>query len=198
MMRAVIRLRSSINANREVKETLKYFRLNKVNHCVLIPVSTSYDGMLQKAKDYITWGPITSDVLTNMIIKRGRLDGDIPITNQYIKDNTRHESLIKFAEAVINGNTKYADLKNVKPIFRLHPPRQGFEGIKRSYNDRGSLGYRGEAINTLILKMLDNPEKQKKERGKKGRKNQFPNTYKISGPPLKGVFPGPPLPRGGG
>jgi large subunit ribosomal protein L30 len=155
MTRAVIRLRSSINANHEVKLTMQSLRLNRVNHCVLIPDGKTYDGMLQKIKDFVTWGEIKSDVLTNMIIKRGKLTGGRPITNQYIKDNTKHDSLIKFAEAVTAGAYKYKDLKDVKPIFRLHPPHRGFEGIKRSYNDTGSLGYRGEAINDLILKMLD-------------------------------------------
>ena len=154
MTRAVIRLRSSIKAHREVKETLEYLRLNQVNHCVLIPDGKSWDGMLQKVKDYVTWGEIKTEVLTNMIIQRGKLSGERPITNQYIKENTKHESLIKFAEAVSSGKSKLTDLKDMKPVFRLHPPRQGFEGIKRSYNDRGSLGYRGEAINELILKML--------------------------------------------
>ena len=159
--RAVIRLRSSIKAHREVKDTLHQLRLNKVNHCVLIPVGKTYDGMLQKVKDYVTWGDIKPDVLTNMIIKRGRLSGDRPITNQYVKDNTKHESLVKFAEAIVSGSCKMTDLKDAKPVFRLHPPKQGFEGIKRGFNDRGSLGYRGEAINTLILKMLDAPKKRR-------------------------------------
>ncbi|MFO7619272.1 MAG: 50S ribosomal protein L30 [Thermoplasmata archaeon] len=156
--RAVIRLRSSIKAHREVKDTLHHLRLNKVNHCVLIPVGKTYDGMLQKVKDYVTWGEIKPDVLTNMIIKRGKLVGEHPITNQYVKDNTKHESLLKFSEAVASGTFKFSDLKDVKPVFRLHPPIQGFEGIKRSYRDRGSLGYRGAAINDLILKMLDTPK----------------------------------------
>jgi large subunit ribosomal protein L30 len=155
MTRAVIKLRSSINANHEVKLTMKSLRLNRVNHCVLVPDGKSYDGMLQKVKDFVTWGEIKTEVLTNMIIKRGRLTGGRPITNQYIKDNTKHDSMIKFAEAITTGAYMYKDLKDVKPLFRLHPPHRGFEGIKRSYNDRGSLGYRGEAINDLILRMLE-------------------------------------------
>ncbi len=160
MTRAVIRLRSSIKAHREVKDTLHHLRLNQVNHCVLIPDGKTWDGMLQKVKDYVTWGEVKPDVLTNMIIKRGRLSGERPITNQYIKENTKLESLMKFAEAVSSGSYKYSDLKEVKPVFRLHPPRQGFEGIKRSFRDHGALGYRGEAINDLLLRMLDAPARK--------------------------------------
>ncbi len=162
MTRAAIRIRSDINAIHDVKLTLKSLRLTRVNHCVLVPDGKSYDGMLQKAKDYITWGEIKSEVLTNMILRRGRLSGDRPVTNQYIKENTKHESLMKFAEAVAGGNVKYTALKDVKPIFRLHPPHRGFKSVKRSFNDHGSLGYRGEAINDLILRMLDVPKEKAK------------------------------------
>jgi len=47
------------------------------------------------------------------------------------------------------------DLPGVKPVFRLHPPRKGFKGsIKKSYRAGGEAGYRGEAINDLIRRMV--------------------------------------------
>jgi large subunit ribosomal protein L30 len=181
MTRAVIRLRSSIKSNREVKETLKYLRLNRVNHCVLVPEGKSFDGMLQKVKDFVTWGEIKPEVLTNMILKRGRLSGERPITNQYIIENTKHASLLKLSEAIVAGQYRYSDLKDVKPVFRLHPPLHGFEGIKRSYNDRGSLGYRGSAINDLILKMLSAPAK-KTEAPKKEPAKAVPKAAEAKAP----------------
>ena len=153
-MRAVIRLRSDINANIEVKDTLKYLRLNKINHCVLVPNGKIYDGMLQKVKDYVTWGEVKPEVLTNMIIRRGRLTGNRTYDNKYIKANTESESIIKYAEAIISGKEKYSDLKDVQPLFRLHPPAKGHRAIKKSFNAGGDLGYRKEDINNLILKML--------------------------------------------
>jgi len=36
----------------------------------------------------------------------------------------------------------------------LHPPKGGFKGtIRRPYKSGGELGYRGAAINDLILRM---------------------------------------------
>ena len=153
-MRAVIRLRSDINANIEVKDTLKHLRLNKINHCVLIPEEKTYDGMLHKVKDYVTWGEIKKEVLTNMIIKRGRLTGNRTYDNKYVKENTKSDSMIKYAEAIIAGKEKYSDLKDVQPLFRLHPPIKGHKAIKKGFNQGGDLGYRKEDINNLILKML--------------------------------------------
>lgn len=46
--------------------------------------------------------------------------------------------------------------KSNKMIFALHPPIHGFEdkGIKKSFNQGGALGYRGEKINDLIRRMI--------------------------------------------
>ncbi len=45
---------------------------------------------------------------------------------------------------------------NIKPFFRLNPPKGGFEkkGIKQPFTLGGSLGDRKEKINELIVKML--------------------------------------------
>jgi len=153
-MRAVIRLRSDINANIEVKDTLKHLRLNKINHCVLIPEEKTYDGMLHKVKDYVTWGELKPEVLTNMIIKRGRLTGNRTFDNKYIKEHTKSDSMVKYAEAIISGKERYSDMKDVQPVFRLHPPLKGHKSIKKGFRQGGDLGYRKEDINNLILKML--------------------------------------------
>ena len=153
-MRAAIRLRSSINAHIEVKDTFRHLRLNKINHCVLIPEGQTYDGMLHKVKDYVTWGEIKPEVLTNIIIQRGRLTGNRTFDNKYVKENTKSESMVKYAEAIISGKESYSDLKDVQPVFRLHPPIKGHKSIKKAFNQGGDLGYRKEDINNLIVRML--------------------------------------------
>jgi len=41
----------------------------------------------------------------------------------------------------------------IKPLLRLHPPRKGLRGKKRSYQQGGDLGYHGEQINEMLYKM---------------------------------------------
>ena len=163
MIRAVIRLRSGISIKPDIKKTLGLLRLNKVNHCVLVPSDRVHDGMLMKVKDYVTWGEVKTEVLAKMIITRGRLVGNVPVDNVYVKNNTDFDSLVKLADAVANEKFNYGDIKDVKPLFRLHPPLQGHEGVKRSHKAGGALGYRGEEINNMILKMLG-PEMKKEEK----------------------------------
>jgi large subunit ribosomal protein L30 len=89
-----------------------------------------------------------------MIIHRGKLVGDKKLSDKYLKENSDFKSIMSFAKAISTGETKYSDLKDIKPIIRLHPPRKGYEGIKRSFQVGGALGYRGDEINTLIDRMI--------------------------------------------
>lgn len=148
----VIRVRGTTGVNRDIADTLKMLRLHRINHAVLVEDNPSYNGMLQKAKDYVTWGEVDNETLTEIISKRGEIVGGERITNQYINDNTDYSSVEELAEALINSKVKADDI-NMKPVFRLHPPRKGYEGIRLSFNEGGSLGYRGELIKNLANKM---------------------------------------------
>ncbi|WP_456422046.1 50S ribosomal protein L30 [Thermococcus sp.] len=151
---ALIRLRSGIRARGEVRDTLAMLRLHRINHLVIVDDTPSYRGMIQKVKDYITWGEIDKETLVKLLKKRGRLVGNKPITDEYVQEKLGM-SIEEFAEKVINGEMKLKDLPNIKPVFRLHPPRGGLKGSKkRSFKEGGALGYRGEKINELIERML--------------------------------------------
>jgi large subunit ribosomal protein L30 len=111
-------------------------------------------GMINKVKDYVTWGEIKPDTLAKMIIYRGKLMGDKPLSDKYIKSHSDFKSIMSFAKAVSQGMARYQDIKDIKPVIRLHPPKKGFEGVKRSFKAGGALGYRGENINDLIDRMI--------------------------------------------
>ncbi len=151
---AVIRIRGMVGAHREVRETMAYLRLHRNNHMTLVPSTPSYVGMLQKVKDYITWGEISKDVLIKVLEKRGRLVGNKRLTEENVK-SLGFNSIEELADALYNLKVKLKDIEGLKPIFRLRPPRKGFKySIKRPYGSKGETGYRGEAINELILRML--------------------------------------------
>jgi large subunit ribosomal protein L30 len=154
MVYAVIRVRGHPDVKGDISRTMDLLRLTRVNHCVLVPEDAVTKGMLIKAKDYITWGEITSDTVQKLIEARGRLMGDRTIDDEYLKENSDFSSISDLAKGVADGTVRYADLLEVKPLFRLSPPVKGYEGNKRSFKSGGALGYRGEAINELIQKML--------------------------------------------
>ncbi|MCQ2976522.1 MAG: 50S ribosomal protein L30 [archaeon] len=151
-MYLVIRVRGTTGVIQNISSTLKMLRLNRINHAVLVEENPSFKGMLQKGKDYITWGEIDTETLVELIEKRGKLVGGAAITEEYLAENTDYSSFEELANALINSEIKAKDI-NMKPVFRLHPPRKGYEGIRHSIKEGGSLGYRGEAINDLAKRM---------------------------------------------
>jgi large subunit ribosomal protein L30 len=142
-MFAVIRVRGGVNMRREIRDTLKMLRLNRVNHCVLLRKDPSVEGMIRKAKDFITWGEISEKTLEKLIAKKGRTRGDKEIKGKEVK-------------VILSKIKKAKNLKETegfKPVFRMNPPKKGYIRIKQAY-PKGALGYRGEKINELLERMM--------------------------------------------
>ena len=111
--------------------------------------------MLQRARNFLTWGEIDRDTLTHLIKKRGRLSESKRITEEYINQNTDYKDIDDFVDKFFKHDAKLSDL-NIKKFFRLKPPSKGYErkGVKTAYKEGGALGYRGEEINQLLIRMI--------------------------------------------
>lgn len=152
----VVRARSDVKVERSIRETMGFMNLTRVNHAVIIPDNPQYRGMLQKAKDYITWGEADTGVVERMLAERGRMTGDHPLTDAIVAEHTEYSSIADFAKAIVAGEAQVKDIPELKRVFRLHPPRgtKGWGGIKRSFVVGGALGARGEAIVDLVERMI--------------------------------------------
>jgi len=149
-----VRVRGMSDISQEVKDTLSMLRLNRNCHATLVDDRPAYNGMLRKSKDYLTWGEVSQENIALLLKKRGRLVGDKKLTDEYAKE-LGYKSLDDLAEAIFKAEVECSSLPKVKPVFRLHPPKKGFKGkIKRSYAAGGELGYRGDAINELLKRMV--------------------------------------------
>jgi len=150
---AVVKVRGTISAQREARETLDMLRLGKSNHAVLVRNNPSMKGMLKRVQSYVTWGEISKETLAELLTKRGRLAGDKELTEEYAK-KVGCKSISALAEAIANCKVDYAKLPEIQPVFKLHPPRKGFKGTtKKNFRAGGEAGYRGEAINDLVKRM---------------------------------------------
>lgn len=151
---AVIRVRGTSDVFREIKDTLKMLHLSRNCHATLLDDRSSYVGMLRKAQNYVTWGEVSLENIVLLLKKRGRVVGNRKLTDEYVKE-IGYESLEDLAEAIRVGKVEFGRLPNVKSVFRLHPPKKGFKGkVKRSFAAGGVTGYRAEAINDLIKRMV--------------------------------------------
>ncbi len=152
-MIAAIRIRGRTGIKKDIATTLDMLKLTRINHAVLIEDNASYNGMLQKAKDYITWGEVDQETVAKLLTKRGKIAGNIKITEDYLKEDTDFSTVKELSKAVVDSDSILED-NGIKPVFRLHPPRRGYENIKKTFAESGSLGYRGEKINDLIKRMI--------------------------------------------
>lgn len=137
---AVVLIRGMIDMSQPLKDALRVLRLHHKNHCVVIADTPSSRGMLNKVKDYITWGEISSETYAELVERRGK----------------------EFKARLTDGKKKYSYAtvefkgKKYKPYFALSPPVKGFgrKGIKVAFRAGGALGNRGEKMNDLIKRML--------------------------------------------
>jgi large subunit ribosomal protein L30 len=150
---AVVRVRGRSDIFHEIEQTMELLHLHRNCHATLIDNRQAYLGMLQKAHNYLTWGEISKENIALLLKKRGKLEGNKKLTDDYAKE-LGYKSLDDLAEAIYEGKVEFNKLPKIKPVFRLHPPSKGFKGkIKKSYATGGVTGYRGEDINDLIKRM---------------------------------------------
>jgi large subunit ribosomal protein L30 len=150
---AIVRIRGSVDQPYDVKHALQLLNLTRPNHAVIVPNDSTHTGMLQKVKDAVTWGEINKTTLAALIKKRGRIQGNHKITAKFLKEH-KFESTSAFITALFEGKADFRRIDGLKPMFRLHPPRKGFKSVKNPVTRGGDLGYRGEAINDLLEKMM--------------------------------------------
>lgn len=152
-MYAAVRLRGGVKTRQDIRDTLSMMRLDRINHCVILPDTPNYKGMIHKAKDYIAWGIISPETLAQMLENRGRLEGGDALTLEYLTKNTKFKSFGDLAKAICEGKSSITDVPKLKPVFRMHPARKGLKGTKRTFQEGGDLGFHGEEINALLNKM---------------------------------------------
>lgn len=140
-MFVVLRVRGTSKLDGDVADTLKILRLNKPNHCVIIPKNPVYEGMLKKVQGCVAWGEIKPEVLENLIQKRGK------------STDSKKVDAKAAAKKIMDGHAEEA---HIAPVFKLGTPRKGFarKGVLRGFNQGGELGYQKEKINALIERMI--------------------------------------------
>jgi len=152
-MLAVIRVSGKAGLKKDVKDTLKMLRLDAPHNCVIIPDTPDYKGMVEKLKYHVTYGEIDKQTLVEVLRKRLRSSNNERITETSLKDITGHNSHEELADNLLSGKVRLSNFKKLQPTLRLTPPSKGFKSIKSHYPE-GDLGYRGNAINSLLESMI--------------------------------------------
>jgi|SRR3989344_5196895 len=153
-MIAVIRIRGQAGVTHKIEETLQMLRLHKSNHLVVINDNPSMRKMVEKVKDFVTYGDITEADFAAIIEKRARSEGNHKLTPEFLKEK-KIAGAEDIAKKVFSGKHKISEF-GIEPVFRLNPPKKGHErgGIKKPFKSGGALGNRGKEISELIMRMI--------------------------------------------
>lgn len=143
MKLAAVRIRGIRNVDPKIKFTLGLLRLGKPNHCILLNDSPQNMGMLQVAKDYITFGPVSESTIESMLVKRGKKGA------KFVRSVLKEEEIKKAAKEISSGKKT---IDYVDPVFMLRPPSKGYKNVKVPYPS-GELGKRTE-MDSLIKRMI--------------------------------------------
>ncbi|MEK6897760.1 MAG: uL30 family ribosomal protein [Nanoarchaeota archaeon] len=138
-MICIIRISGEVGIRKDIAETFNRLRLRKKYSCVVLNQSDESLGMIKKLRSFVAFGEINDETLGELIEKRGKLI-----------DKTKKTDLKKIAGELKKGK-KYEEL-NLKPFFRLHPPRGGIKS--KVHFPKGVLGNNKEKINKLVERML--------------------------------------------
>jgi large subunit ribosomal protein L30 len=150
----VVKVRGEISGQREAKETNAMLGLSHTNHAVIIDNRPAYMGMLQRAQSYLTWGEASKETVTMMLKERGRLLGNKKLTDEYAQ-KVGYKTVDELADAIFNCKVEYNKLEGITKTFRLRPPKKGYKGkTKKSFRAGGEAGYRCEAIDKLVQRMV--------------------------------------------
>ena len=100
-MIAAIRIRGTVDLNPKNRKTLELLMLHKPNHMVLVASTKENIGMIEKIKDYITYGDISEEICALLLEKRGRQIGDKKLDKKFLGAH-KLEDFLALAKIVLD------------------------------------------------------------------------------------------------
>jgi large subunit ribosomal protein L30 len=153
-MRAVVQLRSEVDMEQGVKDTLEMLNVHTINHCTLVPETDTYRGMITKVNDYVAHGQPSAETVATLLRSRGEpAEGEGSVTDEWVGDHTDYGDVDALAAALVEEETTL-QAEGISPALRLHPPRAGHDGIKSPTAEGGQLGtHEADGIDDLLEAM---------------------------------------------
>ncbi len=136
-----VRISGMVNMKRSTEESLYRLRLRRKYSAVLIKPTVENQKLLKRLRNFIAYGDINKETLKKLIEERGAPKNK--------KTKLSPDKIIEDLE-----KKKPQDLE-IKPFFRLHPPRGGIDSKKHfGTSKKAVLGDNKDKINDLIRRML--------------------------------------------
>ena len=153
-MICVIRIHGMVGLNKKIAETLNRLRLRRKYSCIVLEPTKEEMGMIKKLRDVVAFGEINKSTLEKLIEKRGKWNFPVnPEKSEQkgkLTDKSKKIDAKKIAEGLMDKKSYWA--LDLKPFFRLHPPRGGIKS--KIHFPKGVLGDNKKKINELVMRMI--------------------------------------------
>ena len=134
-----IRISGLVEVDSKINDALSRMRLRRKYSAVLLKETPENMKLLQKVRNFIAYGDIDEETLSMLIEKRGKPTNNKKIDVKFVVEQLKKKDL--------------SDL-DVKPFFRLHPPKGGIDSKLHFSVGKGVLGDNKGKINDLVRRML--------------------------------------------
>lgn len=135
----VIRISGLVEVDRRINEALDRIRLRRKYSAILLRETAENMKLLQKIRNFVAYGDVTDETLLLLIQKRAMSVGGKKIDAKSVVEQLKKKDL---------------DELDIKPFFRLHPPRGGIVTKFHFGVKQGVLGDNKGKINDLVRRML--------------------------------------------
>jgi large subunit ribosomal protein L30 len=149
----VVNLHGQINSSAPVRKALNELWVAKKFSASVVTDDVPTVGMLRLCKDYVAWCPVSEELLTDLLKKRGMVSAARSLDVATLKDLgcKKHEDL---AAKMVKDQTRLSAVEGVLPYFRLAPPKGGFKrSLRRQATERGLLG-NNPNLDAIVRRMI--------------------------------------------
>jgi large subunit ribosomal protein L30 len=149
----VVNLRGLVNTRTPVRTTLEQLSIARRFNATIVPDDATHRGMLNLAKDHVAWCKLDSDTAKKLLASRSEKSSGKRFQESDIVSKT-YSSFPDLARGLETGELTMRAIGEIRPFFRLSPPKGGFKkSTRRQYGQGGILGPNDE-LPKIVEKML--------------------------------------------
>ena len=109
--------------------------------------------MLQTVKNHVAWIDADSSTIESIITSRGEKSNSVKYSSE-LAQKDGYPTIAELSKALSENKINLSSLSNLKPSFRLSPPKGGLrKSTRRMYSQGGTLGYNPD-LSKLISNMV--------------------------------------------
>ncbi len=123
----VVNLRGLVNTRAPVRTTLDQLKVGRRFNATIVPNDAVHLGMLNLAKEHVAWCQLNAEIAEKILKARSEKSTGNKVAESEV--SKEHGSFHDIAFELESGKIKLNSITEIRPFFRLSPPKGGFKRI---------------------------------------------------------------------